>query len=169
MTEDQYISYFENLAEQSKDINHKLDGKNSFFYIEDGSDLDEFDQALRDGIPSPCMLLVGDDGELDDNDSENHLQNLDGEFFILSRKTSDKTIRQLRAECLPIAINILARMKRDAKAGNIVENKTVHFHISKIPYLKVGPMNGKWYGYMIAFRFECPFGFAVTDANWRDI
>ncbi len=169
MNEQEYVDYFENLAIQSKDINHTQGGKDTFFYIEDGDDLDAFDQALRTGVQSPCMLLVGDEGELDDSDSENHVQQAEGSFYILSKKTNNRSIRELRAECFPIAVRILAKMKQDAKRNRVVPGKTVHFRISRVPYGKVGPMNGSWYGYVMAFRFDCPFGFSVTSEFWRDI
>lgn len=169
INEEQIIAYFESLAVNSRELNHTDQGRESFFYVEDGYDLETFDEALRSAVQSPTMLLVADSGEFADNDSENHTQEIEGQFYILGQKSDDKSIRTIRAECLIIALNILARMKYDARKQQIVPGSIVNFRIDKVPYSKVGPMFIEWYGYEVSFSFICPFGYSATSATWRDI
>jgi len=171
MNEDQFIEYFENLATQSRDINHDQEKKKSFFYIEDAFTLDEFDEALRNAAQTPVMILVADDGSFTDNNSANYTQEVEGEILILARIQPKKNIRQIRAMCLPIVLSLLARMKLDSSKNKILPDpkKKVFFRIEDIPYRKIGPMNLEWYGYAFNFKFICPFGFSVTSGSWRDI
>lgn len=167
--EEQFISYFENLAIDNKQLNHEVDGKKSFFYIETADDLNAFDDALRSSASSPAFLLVAEDGELNDNGSENHTQDLNGQFYVVAQISKNRSIRQARALCLPIAVDFLTKMKRDAKKHLIFPGHLVTFTIDKIPYQKVGPMREDWYGYAIWFTFTCPFGYTVNSGSWRSI
>lgn len=168
MNDAQLISYFENLAKQNLNLNHKKEGRDSFFYIENGYDLAEFDQSLRNTVQSPVMLLVADDGEFNDNNSAVYTQSLDGQFFILGRKTNETSVRQIRAICLPIVMGILGRMKFDSSKNLIIPGGLVHFRIDRAHYSKVGPINLAWYGYQVTFEFTCPFGFKVDSGTWHD-
>lgn len=171
MNEDQFVSYFENLAIQSKEINHMAGGVKSFFYIEDGYNLDEFDNALRKAVQSPTVMLVADDGMFNDNASASYNQEMDGQLLFIGKLGGGRTIRSIRAMCLPIALNFLAKMKYDAHKKQILPNPKdlVHFRIDRVPYEKIGPLSLEWYGYSVSFKFICPFGFSVTSAIWRDI
>lgn len=166
--EEQFVSYFENLAIRSKAINHTKDGGKSFFYIEEPDDTSQFDDALRNAVTSPTFLLVADNGEFSDNNTENHTQEINGQFYVVAKITDRLNSRQARAFCLPIVVDFLARIKQDARKNEILARKIISFRIDKIPYQKVGPINDKWYGYTVWFSFTCPFGFSVTSGSWRD-
>lgn len=167
MNEQQYTGYFEALAEKSTLINHNQDGRKSFFYIENADDLDEFDQALRNAVQSPTMLLTAEDGQLDDNESKNYTQAIDGQFYIVARKTGTVTPAELRAECFEIMRQFIAKIRQDSRENKILEGKRIDFRVNDIPYRKVGPMYNDWYGYTVLFRFTCPFSFSVNPASWR--
>jgi hypothetical protein len=168
INEEEYISYFENLAIDSREINHTLEGKETFFCIDNPDNMQEFDNALRNCVGSPAFLLVADHGEFNDNNSVNHTQEINGQFYIVAKKTDELSIRQARALCLPIALNFLARMKKDAREKKIIPGKLITFRIDNIPYQKVSEMNVVWYGYTVWFTFTCPFGFTVDSGTWRN-
>lgn len=166
--EELYVSYFENLAINSKDINHNESGK-SFFYIDEPDDTEEFDQALRNSATSPAFLLTADQGEFTDSQSNNHNQGIDGQFYVLAKTSDTLSRKQARKLCLPIVIQFLAKMKMDTGRKAILPGKYVSFTIDKVPYQKVGPMNVQWYGYTVWFTFTCPLAFTVSSSSWRTI
>ncbi|RQO65074.1 hypothetical protein DBR40_24690 [Pedobacter sp. KBW01] len=166
--EELYVSYFENLAIDSKDINHTESGK-SFFYIDEPDDTEEFDNALRDSATSPVFLLTADQGEFADAQSNNHTQEISGQFYVLARTGDLLSRKQARKLCLPIIIQFLAKMKKDAGRKAILPGKNVTFTIDKVPYQKVGPMNTQWYGYTVWYTFTCPLAFTVSSSSWRTI
>jgi len=169
MNEDQLVTYFEKLAIQSKEINHNLNGKKSFFYVEDGFNLDEFDEKIRSAAQSPTLILVADDGTFSDNNTSNHTQEISADLLFIGRIKSNNTIRSIRSECLSIALHFLAKMKYDAGKSKIhPEGKKVFFRIDQIPYKKIGPLNLEWYGYSLTFTLTCPFGYTVNSGTWRD-
>lgn len=165
-----YIAYFENLATQSMDFNHVAGTNDAFFYLPNTYDLTEIDNAIKSSKSVPMLLLDSIAGQLDDNQSENYVQTINGQFTILDMAIVGKasTIRDARDKCLPIGLNVLARMKRDGKA-NVLLSPNIKFTISKIPYDPVGPMAIKHYGYTFRFKIYCPFGFSVNSGTWRDI
>lgn len=167
MNEDQYIEYFASLASSHHQLQHMKDGHKSFFYVEDAMNLLEFDEALRNMSGSTAMLLVAEDGELDDNESENHVDQMEGSIFILAQvKEHGRTVREARAFCKPIIMDFVAKMRKDSRKQQIIAGKLVHFRVSNLPYHKVGPMNGNWYGYMVSFRFVCPFANTEKQGIW---
>ncbi|WP_285055127.1 hypothetical protein [Pedobacter ginsengisoli] len=169
MREQQYIDYFKNLAIANTQINHTLNGIDAFAYVDDPNNLDEFDDKLRNARCEYFMLLIADNGSFQDNASESFHQDIDGGFFILSRKTNSKSIAQTRDECMQIIIDTLGRINRDGKKQLINPDRKVDFRINDIPYEKVGPMCDDWHGYVVYFQFGCPFGYQVNSTIWRDI
>jgi hypothetical protein len=168
--ETDYSTYFEKLATLHTAIRHNADDRQSFFFIEQPDDTEEFDNALRNYATSPALLAVAEQGELNDNNSENHTEQFEGQLYVIARKEDGQSIKQVRDICKPIVMDILAKMKIDAKrTGGIIPGKLVQFRINNISYQKVGPMNISWYGYTFWFNFTCPFGFAVTSGSWSNI
>lgn len=169
VTEDECITYYENLAKVHKVIQHEVGGQKSFFEIEDLESLDNFDEALRNVVGSTVMLLYASDGELNDNDTENHNQELDCQIYILQRKTNAVAVSQIRSACIEIIKEVLGRTKREARQGLVFPGKIVQFRINKIPVRKVGPMCLDWFGYTALLTFTCPFGYTVDSGSWTDI
>ena len=167
MNEDQYINYFSQLAKSHTKLQHGVNGMKSFYYIEDEFSMEEFDNALKNMRSSTCMLLVAEDGQLDDADSENYSDHIDGSLYILG-KVSDNgdNIRTVRAKCKPIIMQVVKKMRKDSRDRAILPGKIIHFRISNLPYQRVGPMNMEWYGYMVTFRFVCPFVNSVETGIW---
>jgi hypothetical protein len=167
MNEDQYISYFTSLAKSHAKLRHGIDGMFSFAYIEDEFNMQEFDNALKNMKSSTCMLLVSEDGEFDDAGSENYNDLIEGSLFILGRVSDNAdNIRRARAKCKPIIMQMLKKMRKDSRANNIVAGKKIHFRLEGLKYNHVGPMNNEWYGYMVTFRFVCPFANDVETGIW---
>ena len=169
ITDDHFTAYYQNLATLNRQLLHDVDGKRSFFVVEDADNLDNFDEALRAVNVDTMMLLVSEECELDDNESENHVQEVDLQVYILQRKRPGVSVSAIRAECLQILRDILGRTKSDARKNKVVEGKLINFRISNIPVRKVGPIFLEWYGYTAILRFGCPFGYSVDARTWTDI
>lgn len=169
MTELQYIAYFENLAVQSKGLNHNpAEKKNAFFFISDPYTTTEIDNALRNNVSFPAMLLDAAPGMLDSNESTNYTKNINGQFRIIAQAGKDQ-IREVRETCFILGMEIITRMQQDSRQHKIIPGKIVSFLIEQVHYEPVGPMLLNHYGYVFNFRFICPFGFTVSAASWRDI
>lgn len=170
ITEDQIITYFERIAGANHVLKHNIDGGSSFFSVEDPDELSNFDDALRSMTGDIAFLTCAMEGELDDNGSENHVQSIDLQVFVVRRRNAGVSIASCRTECLEILTQLLGRIKRDARVpGNVIPGKKVEFKIAAIPVKKVGPMNMEWYGYTAFLRFSCPFGYTVDSGTWSDI
>lgn len=169
LTEDQFISYYEKLARAHRTIAHEADGVKSFFEVEDPDELTSFDAAVRNATGSTVMLLVAGEGELDDNGSNNYVQVLECDIYILQKKTFDLSVHQIRSTCIQAITDILTRTKKDASAGRLVPGKITNFNIKEIPVRQIGPVNLQWYGYAAKATFTCPFGWKVDSGTWTDI
>jgi hypothetical protein len=169
ITEDQYIGYFEKLARAHRQLQHEVDGKECFFEVEDPDELNSFDDALRNLTSKTVMLIVAGEGELNDNNSENHVQIVDCQLYILQKETIGISPADIRSNCIEILRGILGRTKREALRNQMIPGKLITFRINNVPLRKVGPMNLNWYGYTALISFSCPFGYTVDSGTWTDI
>lgn len=168
MTLEQYISYFENLAKMSRDIAHNpAAGRESFFVVENPFDLSAIDNAIRDTLQLPALLLDIPDLDPSDNGSANFTEQIDGTFAIVKENQGDRSLVQ--SECLEIAKKFLFRMLKDSKERKIDPGKRVHLSLSDSQYTPIGPIAANYYGYLIAFRFTATFGPAVRAEDWQDL
>jgi hypothetical protein len=168
VTEDQYISYFEKLAKAHRQIQHNPDGVSSFVEVEEPDELSAFDEALRSTTGDTVMLVVAAEGQLDDNSSENHVQTVDAQIYILQKKTDGIKTADIRTVTISIIRDILGRTKSDARLNSIIPGKVISFRINNIPVRKVGPINLDWYGHTVLISFTCPFGYTVDSGTWTD-
>lgn len=169
MTLETYINYFENLARASRDIGHNPEaGKHSFFVVENPFDNAPIDEALRNTLQLPALLLDVPDMDPSDNGSMNHTEQIDGTFAIVKEKV-DESLVEIQNECLEIGKRFFSRMLKDYREKKIDPGKMVHFQLSDCQYSPIGPMAANFYGYLFTFRFVCPFQSAVTDDFWSDI
>ena len=170
ITEDPIIAYFERIAGAHHILKHDIEGARSFFSVEDPDELSNFDEALRSMTSDVAFLTCAMEGELEDNGSENHVQSIDLQVFVVRRIGTGVSIASCRTECLEILTQLLGRTKRDARTpGGVIPGKKVEFNIAGVPVKKVGPMNMEWYGYTAFLRFSCPFGYTVDSGTWSDI
>jgi hypothetical protein len=168
VTEDQYISYFEKLAIAHRQILHDPEGLISFVEVEDPEDLTAFDEALRSATGDTVMLIVAGEGELNDNNSENHVQTVDTQIYILQRKRDGMATAEIRTFTIGVITDLLGRTKNDARSGNVIPGKVITFRINNIPVRKVGPISLNWYGHTAWITFSCPFGYTVNSGTWTD-
>lgn len=169
MTEEHYKAYFQNLATQSKDLNHvEADKKKAFFVVDDPFDLSAIENALRSTVKFPAMLLDVPEFKPSGNGSANYTETVDGVFMIV-KDAKPNTKAAVRDECKAIGMRILFRMHYDYKRQMIEAGKYIAFKIDDVEVSAVGPMAVSCHGYMFSFRFVCPFGFTVSGANWNDL
>lgn len=160
MTIDDFFGYLEAKAVQHPDIPHDPENKKIAFHaIDDPYDLDEFDTSLRNFAAFPAMLAELSEGELDDNDSTNYTDTMNGGFMIVDKRRGKEPLRAVMHRCREIGKTIIIQMRRDARAGTVKPGELVHFRIVGVPYTPVGPMANDYYGYLFTFRFICPFSF----------
>ena len=176
ITEAQYIAYFASLAAAHLQISNGVGGRQSFFYIPVASDLTEIDNALRSKKATPLMALDAMSGVFDEGQSDRFLQTIDVQFTILDVVTvgGAETIRAAHDTCLKIGLEILGRMKNDARyvktqpQTHTFLNNLANFTITGVQYDPVGPMAEKHYGYTFRCRITCPFGYVVNSSIWSD-
>jgi len=163
MTPDHFFDYLEAKAKQHPDIPHNPEQKKVAFYaVDDPYDLSEFDNALRNFSAFPAMIAEQNEGELNDNQSANYTDTIEGAFMIVDERRNREAIRAVRNRCWEIGKAILVQMRKDARpdgSGGIMPGRLVHFRIDGVGYAPVGPMATKYYGYVFSFRFACPFSF----------
>jgi hypothetical protein len=169
VTEIEYIAYFTNLASKHKQIQHQEGTKNAFFFIPLAYDLGEIDNAIRNTKSTPFIAVDALRGSFDDNDSENHVQIIEGQFTIADKAESGKaeSIRTVQDACLKIGLEFITRLKHDARK-KLLFNPHAKFTISNVLYDPVGPMSMNHYGYTFRFQITCPFGYTVDSGTWLD-
>lgn len=169
MNEAEYISYFRNLAIQSKDIGHTVSGlKKSFLVVDNPYDLTALDTAIRSTLKVPAMLLDIPQFTPTSNASASFTNTVDGVFMIIM-KAGKNNLATVRDECLSIGLKVLYRMHYDYKHQAIEPGKPVYFQMDNTKVEPVGPIAVEYHGYMFSFSFICPFGFSVNGASWTDL
>jgi hypothetical protein len=165
----QYINYFTGLAMRHKAIQHQPGKKEAFFFIPMPWDLDGIDKAMRNTKSVPLLALDGLRGMIDDGMSESYVQHVEGQFTILDKPAAENTdaISQAQDKCLPIGLQLLAKMKADARRKQLID-PAVRFSVSKVPYEPVGPMALNHYGYTFQFTLTISIGMPVSDEVWLD-
>lgn len=153
--EEVYINYFENLAKADPDLKHLVNGQ-SFFCVENPFDFDEIDEAVRNKLSMPCMLLDLPDGSLSENQSKNRTDKIEGSFMILLKGNTTMERRKGRKEAKRIGKAIISKMKLDSAASRA---KPVWWSLDleNINYQGVGPIAESAFGMMFVFRIDCPF------------
>lgn len=131
--------------------------KCAFVVIDDPYDLDEFDNALRNTLTFPAMLLEQNDGLLSGNASSNYTNTLRTSFMIIDRRKDKEAIRDVRNRCYDIGWSILTQIRKD-QPKNILANKNVRMEINSA-YIPIGPMEAKYYGYQFEVEFIAPISF----------
>jgi hypothetical protein len=169
ITEGQISDYFEALCIDSLEINHTLDGKKSYFFVDEPDNLDSFDEALRSSDASTVFLLVAEDGKFDDNNSENYVQETNIQAYVLARTGNDISSKDAKTVCLPIIQSFLAKMRIDSRKGVMINARLLKFRIENISFQSVGPINEAWYGYTFWCTFYCPLAFKAKSGSWRSI
>lgn len=169
MNEAEYISYFRNLAIQSKDLQHNATGlKKSFLVVDNPFDLTALDAAIRTTLKVPAMLLDIPEFSPSGNGTANFTNTVNGMFMIIA-KASKNNLATVRDQCLAIGMKFLYRMHYDYKRQAIEPNKPVFFQMDDTQVEPVGPIAVEYHGYLFRFSFICPFGFSVNDASWTDL
>lgn len=163
----QYIQYFTSLAMSHKAIRHEPGKKDAFFFIPMPWDLDAIDKAARNTKSVPILALDGLRGMVDDVRVESYVQLVEGQFTILDKPAAEtpEAISQAQDKCLPIGLQLLAKMKHDARRKMLID-KAVQFSVTKVPYEPVGPIALNHYGYTFQFTLTLPIGMPVSDDVW---
>lgn len=149
------ITYMEKKAKDNVSLAHlSTPKKNTFVVIDDPYDLEEFDNAIRNTLSFPAMLLEQNDGFLSDNGSANYTNTLRTSFMIIDRKKNDDKARDVRNRCYDIGFSILSSIRKD-QPNKIITGKRVNMVINSA-YIPVGPMEGQYYGYQFEVEFTAP-------------
>ncbi len=169
MNEASYISYFQNLAIQSKDLQHNTTGlKKSFLVVDNPFDLTALDAAIRTTLKVPAMLLDIPEFSPSGNGTANFTNTVNGMFMIIM-KANKNNLATVRDQCLEIGMKFLYRMHYDYKRQAIESGKPVFFQMDDTQVEPVGPIAVEYHGYLFRFSFICPFGFSVNGASWTDL
>ena len=114
-----YISYFEEIAKQHKEIAHTAAEKH-FVRM----NIEEVLTGLRGDIVTPALILESFEGTLNDNNSDNIRANRTGAFMILKEVETDNYAEEhaFLDDCERIGLEIIKRMRRDSKT-NPIQNR----------------------------------------------
>lgn len=169
MTEKAYASYFEKLARMHHILRHKPEEKNgSFFCINNPYELTEFDNALRDNSSTRVLLLDAPTGYLTDNGSANYTQMTKIDFLVVG-EVNHEPMREVRNDCFYIGMDIVSRIRTDAKKNTIIPGRYIYLLEDNITYDVVGPLYNSHYGYAFSLQLCCPFNFSMNVESWTDM
>lgn len=157
--QEHFLNYLTAKAQQCGIDHDPEHSKKAVHVIDDPYDLGEFDAALRNFASFPAMLLEEGNGLLNDNTSASYIDTKDFSFMIVDKRDGKELARAVRARCLVIAQKILIKIREDRTKRLIVPGKFIEMRLDDCPYVPIGPMDTKYYGYMISLRFICPFSF----------
>ena len=157
--ETDYINYFQNLAIADADLQHFLSGKSSFFVVDDAFDLEEIDEAVRNKLKFPAMLLDIPDGALGLSNSNNKTDTITGIFMFLLNTKSNLDKRTARATAKNIGKRLLKKIHEDSRASLKTANWFA-FDYNDVKYQPVGPICEAAYGMQFMFKITSPFSLA---------
>lgn len=156
MDPNEIIDYLEKKAEQF--LGHQIGGSRcQFFVIDNPYDLGEFEDALRNTVRVPAMLVEGEDGVISGNQSANNTDTLNFSFMILDKRKGRESIRDVRNRCKAWGVQVITQIRKERISG-IVANKVVTFELN-CPYSPVGPINVDYFGYHFSIQFIVPITF----------
>lgn len=160
-----YKNYFENLATKHIGIQH-TEASKAFFYIDNPFDLNAMDAALRNITKKTCLLLDVPVRLMDDNRSNNYVEDLECQFSILTLESDKTKLIQARDLVLPIVEDFLVKIRQDQSAGLLLGLQQSRMNIRNVRIEPIGPINISWYGYTAVIALSCPFAPAVNSGNW---
>lgn len=167
MDEELLRAYFEELASKHKLIGHQAGVKDAFFYVENPYGLSEIDNALRNTLSFPALILDTPDGLVSDNTTKSYTDTINVSFAVVTRADDPISIRSARALCKSIGMSVVARVVTDARNKLLIADKHIPVRFES-DYSPIGPMIDAVYGYQFALQIICPFGFSVDSGNWLD-
>ena len=164
-TVSEYVEYFEEISRQHTEIQHTDDEKH-FARI----NIEEVLTGLRSSILTPALILESFEGGLIDNKSDNILADRMGAFMILKQVQMDNFTQEAEFldDCERIGLDVIRRMRRDARVQPIQDRLLRGLQLSKVGWMKVGPVFDNWYGYRFTFSLEDYETMKYDDSKWLD-
>jgi hypothetical protein len=168
ITLQQYQSYFEDTAARYTRIGHTSQSKR--FAI---MDIDDILNGVRGELAfeSPTLILEHPEGSFDFKHEKLRDSNF-GAFMILQRaELNDQAKKtQVMDTCKSIGTGVIARMHYQ-KAQYFSGNKSVprmltFFDLSKVDYMKVGPILSNCYGWRFEFNLALESAIPYNPSEW---
>ncbi|MCX6216492.1 hypothetical protein [Spirosoma sp.] len=170
MTEPEYIAYFEGLASKHKAIRHVPGDESSqgFFLVQDDN-MAELEQAVRNKLQLPALLLDQYFDELDTTQDNNRLR-IEGGFSIICKIEQGDTasIRAARHQARLIARSVLGRLRKELRPGGGLSAQNVVM----LPVNAGEPtpiLGGNATGWGYAITWQMPTSMAVSTDDWLDL
>ncbi|MFD2741971.1 MULTISPECIES: hypothetical protein [Sphingobacterium] len=157
MNHSDIFDYFERLATEHPLISHEAGKRVSFYVIDDGYDFDELDNALRNLLRTPALLVDEPDGRLSGNESANNTDTMNFNIMIVDSKKGKERVRDVRNRCKQIGLDLVMTTRKKRFTG-IVPNKLVTYELEST-YSPIGPLLLGYYGYQFTISFTIPITF----------
>ena len=157
MNHSDIFDYFERLATENPSILHESGKRERFYVIDDGYDLDELDNALRNTLCFPALLVDEPDGRLSGNESANNTDTMNFNIMIVDSKQGTERVRDVRNRCKEIGMQIVTKIRKNRFTG-IVPGKLVTYELEST-YSPIGPLLLEYYGYQFTLSFTIPLTF----------
>lgn len=161
MTHENYIRYFEELAESNVDLLHNSSNRKTFFR----ANIEEMLEGLSSRrLNFPCMILESFTGRIisDANFFDNPVEAITGAFTILYKvKQNDYDDENDKLEdARTLGMQVIAKMLNDYKTRQKWEDgvtfKIPYFNPSSVSFEKVGPLTDNEFGYRFQFEILDP-------------
>lgn len=155
LTLEDYIDYFEKLAEKATFLDHFYYGYNEFA-----------DNLKKDKVENFIMVIEPYENPMSENQNDNILANRRG-FFIILKPYSSKMGRDLvnvQSQCEKICYKVMGQIKRDSRDWKLKS------HVSNWRGQVIDPVASNMAGYMMEFTFEAPINRFLTfdQADWKE-
>jgi hypothetical protein len=172
MTEAFIQAYFTNLATVSVDIAH-TDIDPSFFRVKSKTDLDAFDNAVRNVTKNNVMLLETGAGGMGSWDMPYDTLQIGLHCLVKTIDTNFDNIFVARDVAKAILLKFVARMRIDCQplglfsptAAGPLWNVITNFD-SIAKYDDMDGIDGNWYGKAIYFNWKVPLDLSYQTNDW---
>jgi hypothetical protein len=168
MTELEYITYFEGLATQHKQIGHRPD-ESHFLYLGDDDDFARVEAEVRNRLTMPALVLDPYTDSMPAGDDNPRLKVMGGFSILCSGSERDRIgRREARQQAQQLARSVLRRIRHDCvhPTGTLYLRKVKH----EADYEggAADQISGTvGWGYEIVFMV--PHSMAVTVSEWSDL
>ncbi len=174
MTEAFIQAYFTNVATAMVAIGHTTDSP-AFFRVKSKTDLDAFDNAVRNTTKSNVLLLETGAGQTGAWDSPVDTVHIGLHLLVKTPDTDFQQVFNARDTAKAILLQIIARMRKDCEPIGLYSNSAdgplwnaIATFDSVCKYDDMDGVDGNWYGKAVYFDWKTPVDLSYNPSNWND-
>ena len=161
-----HFQYGEMLARKLKAIAH-TDENEHYYRATEAENLQELNERLSSANGMILIAIDGCNSDVSWNDSDS-LMELPQYFFVIAKETAGNDIAKIfesQSECKAVALQIIARMKKDGRDFNL---SLQYLEEKSITVRGIGPIGDNFYGVIFGFNMNYGINYQLDKSMWEE-